>query len=565
MTDTKTQAQLDWLYGHERERPDAPWLTQPLGNGAVRDFTFAQGLDEARRVAAHLASRNFPAGTRIAIFSKNTAWWLLCDLAIWMAGHVSVPIYPTLTPESIRQILEHSESRLVFVGKLDRYAEMEPGLSRDIPRVTLPLAPNEALADGVPSWDDIVKDTAPIAGSPRRDADDLATIVYTSGSTGEPKGVMHSFKTMCAAVVFADTLGFTKDDRMLSYLPLAHVAERACLQTTNAKAGYRVFFAESLTTFANDLRRARPTVFGGVPRIWQKLQEGVGTKMPPQKLSRLLRIPIVGRLVAKKIRVGLGLDAAHTCVTGSAPTPPDTHAFFRSIGVEIRELYGMTENFAVSHFARPGEGRVGWVGTPAPGVVTRLSDAGEVLVKSPGTMLGYYKNDALTRDTIDADGFLHTGDRGQIDEHGALRINGRVKELFKTSKGKYVAPAPIEGALVAHPEVDQACVTGVGRPQPHALVVLSATARAADATKRRAMLADLEAHLDATNAGFDQHERLDKLVIVPDEWTSENGLLTPTLKLRRSVIEERYADPVAAVLERSDRVVWIDAPAQRQE
>jgi long-chain acyl-CoA synthetase len=561
MSDEATQ--LDWLYAHERERPDAPWLTQPLGKGALRDFSFAQGLDEARRMAAHLKARNFPPGSRIAIFSKNTAWWLLCDLAIWMAGHVSVPIYPTLTADSIRRILVHAEARLVFVGKLDLYAQMEPGLPKDIARVTMPLAPSEARAEGVPSWDDIVRDTAPIEGSPRRDADDLATIVYTSGSTGEPKGVMHSFRTMCAAAAFAEALSLGKDDRMISYLPLAHVAERACLQTTNAKAGYRVFFSESLTTFAADLRRARPTVFGGVPRIWQKLQEGVATKMPPQKLARLLRIPIVGRIVARKVLAGLGLDAATTCVTGSAPTPPDVHAFFRSLGLEIRELYGMTENFAVSHFARPGEARVGWVGTPAPGVVTRISDAGEVLVKSPGTMLGYYKNDALTRETVDAEGFLHTGDRGEIDERGALRINGRVKEIFKTSKGKYVAPAPIEGALVAHPEVDQACVTGIGRPQPHALVVLSAAARAADATKRRAMLAALEAHLDATNAGFDQHERLDKLVVVPDEWTSENGFLTPTLKLRRAVIEERYAEHVAALLERTERVVWLDA--QRHE
>ncbi len=555
--------QLDWIYGHERERPDAVWLSQPMGAGAMLDLTFAAAMREVRCMAAHLRSLDLPAGSRVAIFSKNTAWWLLADLAIWMAGHVTVPIYPTLTQRSIRAILEHSEARVCFIGKLDGFAAMEPGLPDGIVRLLLPLAPKEAAREGVRTWEEIVKDGKPLEESPRRLPDDLATIIYTSGSTGEPKGVMHSFRTMCAAAAFTDDLGFNASDRMLSYLPLAHVAERACMETPNLKVGFRVFFAESLETFPADLRRARPTIFGSVPRLWQKLQTGVFSKMPPGRLALLLKLPIIRGVIQRKVREGLGLDDSRMFITGSAPTPPELVHWYGTLGMELDELYGMTENFALSHYTRKGEGRVGWVGRPAPNVTAKLAADGEVLVKSPGTMLGYYKNDALTRETLDADGFLHTGDRGEIDANGALCIRGRVKELFKTSKGKYVAPAPLESALLAHPDIDQACVSGVGLPQPYALIVLSSGLRARAETDRAEIAALLEHHMRETNTAFDPHERLDKLLVVPEEWTTENGLLTPTLKLRRAIIEERYAERIPNLLEREGRVVWMDASAQR--
>jgi len=548
--------QLDWLYAHERERPDAIWLSQPMGAGIVRDFTFAEGMREARCMAAYLRSLELPAGSRIGLFSKNTAWWLLADAAIWMAGHVTVPVYPTLTPKSIRGILEHAEARLVLVGKLDGFAAMEPGLP-DVPRVTMPLAPKEAQRDGVRTWESIVAEHRPIEDSPRRKPDDLATIVYTSGSTGDAKGAMHTFRSMCAAATLGENLGITANDRMLSYLPLAHVAERACMETPNFKIGFRIFFAESLETFATDLRRARPTVFGSVPRLWQKLQSGVFSKMPPGRLALLLKLPLVRGVIRRKVREGLGLDASRAFITGSAPTPPELVRWYATLGIELRELYGMTENFAISHYAREGEGRIGWAGTPAPGVTVKLSEEGEVLVKSPGTMLGYYKNEKLTRETIDEDGFLHTGDRGEIDDRGTLRIKGRVKEIFKTGKGKYVAPAPLESALLAHPDIEQACVSGVGLPQPFALIVLSPALRARSEAERAGIEALLETHLRETNAAFDQHERLDKLLVVSEEWTPENGLLTPTLKLRRALIEERYAERVPKLMERQGRVVWM--------
>lgn len=548
------QTQLDYVYGHERTRKDAVWFTQPMGGGVIKQYTFATAMDEVRRMAAHLQGLGLPARSNIAIFSKNTAWWFMADLAIWMAGHVSVPIYPTLAAPTIRQILEHSESKWVFVGKLDNFKSMEPGLGA-VPRIAMPLSdPMDA-----PKWTDIVKSQAPMTDSPRRDADDIATIIYTSGSTGEPKGVMHSFRTMCAALAFDRLFNATETDRFISYLPLAHVAERSLLETVNFKIGYQVFFAESLDTFVEDVKRAQPTVFGSVPRLWLKFQSGVHAKLPPEKLARLLKIPLVSSLIRKKVLDGLGMRHVRYAVTGSAPTPPDVIAWYAALGLKLHDIYGMTENFAVSHATRAGDVKAGYVGSPMEGVTCKISDQGEILVKSPGTMVGYYKADHLTREAVDAEGFLHTGDRGEIDEQGRLKITGRVKELFKTSKGKYVAPSPIENRLLANPELEQACVWGdAAMAQPLAMVVLAEHIRKAKdlAAQRERLTASLEAHLDKVNAQLDPHEQLQKLIVMSDEWTVENGLLTPTLKLKRGAIEAKYAGQLPAWNTRPGRVIW---------
>ncbi len=551
------KTQLDFIQDHEAQRPNDLWLTQPMGNGQVKTYTFGTALDEARRVATYLKSLALPPESRIAIFSKNTAWWLMADLSIWLAGHVSVPVYPTLTATSIKQILDHSGASVVFVGKLDGFSSMEPGLPPNVIRVALPLSP---LVPNATKWESLVARHPPLQGRVTRPADDLATILYTSGSTGEPKGVMHSFKTMASGFVFCDLAKMTPADRLLSYLPLSHVAERAVLETTNFKVGYQVFFAEGLETFLQDLARARPTLFGTVPRLWLKFQAGIFAKMPEQKLNRLLKIPLVNRLVKKKILRGLGLDQVRWCVTGSAPTPPALLRWYGALGLKIGEVYGMTENWAVSHVAEPGADDTGTVGRAQAGVTCRIADIGEILVKSPGTMLGYYKNPELTAETIDAEGFLHTGDRGQIDGRGKLTITGRVKELFKTSKGKYVAPAPIESQLLSRGELEQACVSGANLAQPFALVVLAEHLRkkSLGADDKVEMTRLLQLHLTQLNAKLDPHEQLEKLIVMREEWTVDNGLLTPTLKLKRSAIEARYAPRVGEWFLLKEQIVWVN-------
>jgi long-chain acyl-CoA synthetase len=536
---------LQRLYHWEREAPDKVVLTQPLGGGAVRDYTWREVLDQSRRMASHLLSLQLEPGSRIALLSKNTAHWLLSDFAIWMAGHVSVPLYPTLAAATVRQILEHSEAKLLFVGKLDGWEGMRAGVPEGLPCIAHPLAPDSARRE-FPAWDDVVARSERLAGEPLRPADELCSIMYTSGTTGTPKGVMHSFGTFAWGITagLKRVASIDGNTRMLSYLPLAHVAERLLVEHSLLAKGIHVFFAESLETFTADLQRARPTTFFSVPRLWVKFQQGVHAKMPPAKLERLLRIPVVGWLVRRKVLTALGLDACTFAAGGAAPMPPALLEWYRRLGLDLVEVYGMTENCGVSHATLPGKPRPGTVGVPYDGVLSRIDPASsEIQVKAPCLMLGYYKAPDLTREAFTDDGWLRTGDKGAVDAEGNLRITGRVKDLFKTSKGKYVAPAPIEDRLVMHGAIEACCVTGANLGQPLALVMLNADAasQVGSAEGRAAMESSLSDHLKAVNAGLDPHEQLECLVVTADPWTVENDLVTPTFKVKRNAVESRFA------------------------
>lgn len=545
---------LELFYEREARHPNKRYMVQPLGGGQLLELNWAEVGDQARRAANWLRGRELPPGSRIAIVSKNCAHWIIADLAIWMAGHVSVPLYPNLTAESMRQVLEHSEAALAFIGKLDDWGSMAPGLPQGLPTISLPLHPQGTFEY---SWADL-QVSAPIQDSPTPAADQLATIIYTSGTTGTPKGVMHNFSNFGFAASNAIALfGVGENDRLLSYLPLCHVAERMFVELASLYAGQTVFFAESLDTFLEDLRRARPTVMFGVPRIWTKFQMGVYSKMPAEKLDRLLRLPIIGRLVGRKVLTGLGLDAIRYALSGAAPVPETLLNWYRRLGMEIQEVYGMTENCGYSHVCRPGRFRQGWIGQNNPGVEVRIAEDGEVQVRSGATMQAYYKDPEKTAETITEDGFLRTGDKGEQDREGNLRLTGRLKEIFKTSKGKYVAPAPIENRLGEHGRIEQVCVIGDGLPQPMALCVLSDVARAEAAGGARPELENsLKVLLEEVNRQLDQHERLQGLVLVKDVWAVENGFLTPTLKIKRSVIESNYGGLFEQWQQRGEAVLW---------
>jgi len=549
---------LQRLYYWEKTAPDRVALTQPLGDGVVRDYTWREVLDQSRRMAAHLQGLGLRRGDRVAILSKNAAHWLLSDFAIWLAGCVSVPLFPTLAPSTIRQILEHSESRLLFVGKLDGWDHMKPGIPVGLPCISHPLAPEDAKAS-YPRWDDIVARTAPLQGEPVRPGEELATIIYTSGTTGAPKGVMQSFEAFAWVVQTAlKRVPLDRSTRMLSYLPLSHVVERTLVEHGQLASGMHVYFAESLQTFAVDMRRARPTVFFSVPRLWVKFQHGVLAKMPATKLDRLLQLPIVRGLVSKKILTALGLQHCIFAAGGAAPMPPELLRWYARIGLNVAEGYGMTENLAATHITVPGQA-VGTVGFPYDGVQCRLDPSnGEIQIKSPATMLGYYKEPEMTGQAFTDDGWMHTGDKGVLDAAGNLKITGRVKDLFKTSKGKYVAPAPIEQLLVMHGAVEACCVTGANLGQPIGLLMLNddAVRKLQDPASRAELEASLTDLLQATNRTLDPHEQMVCLVAMTEAWTVDNELITPTLKVKRNRIEDMFAANFEPWARAGREIVW---------
>ena len=551
---------LDYVYDHEAKLADRVYLTQPTGGGQVIDYTWRQTLDQARRMAAHIKAQGLEPGARIALLSKNCAHFFMAELAIWMAGCTTVAIFPTETAETISYVLEHSGASLLFVGKLDTWPAQKPGVPATLPCISFPLAPKNSYEQ----WDAITGRTQPLTGRITRDGKDIAILLYTSGSTGTPKGVMHSFEriTKVAENIAKDVksrIGDIEDNRILSYLPLAHVFERAWVEAMSMVDGKtHVFFAESLDTFVADLNRARPTTFISVPRLWLKFQQGVFAKMPPKKLNRLLSIPILSGIVKRKVLKNLGLDQALLAGSGSAPIPAELISWYQRLGLNMIEGYAMSEDFAYSHNSTPEINAPGCVGVPLPGVEVRISEEGEILIKSPGQLVGYYKRPDLDAEVFTADGFFRTGDRGERRADGLLKITGRVKEIFKTSKGEYVAPAPIENSLNAHPLIEMSMVSGLGQPAAYAMVVLGEDVRPKlkDAAFRKDVENQLAQLLKDVNAGLISHEKLQMIVVAQEPWTIENGFLTPTMKIKRSRIENEVSSRVETWYSSNGKVQW---------
>jgi long-chain acyl-CoA synthetase len=548
---------LQRLYRWERERSNQVFLTQPYGGGQLREWTWAQAIGEVRRIAAHLQAQNWEPGSKVAILSKNCAWWIMADLAIWMAGHVTVPVYPSLRFQSVRHILEHSDAKACFVGATDNPDMPRLGVPAGVHRIGLPTG----AEDEVITWDSLIRTVEPLTGFPTRAGDELATIFYTSGTTGVPKGVMHRFRALAFnAKSLIDRVKTSSKDRYISYLPLAHIVERIGVEVFSIALGCRIFFVENIDTFLNDVKRARPTLFLAVPRLLVKFQQRVFQKIPREKLEKRLRVPILGGIVRRKVLDAMGLGSVQLAACGAAPLAVDVLLWYRGLGLKLAEGYGMTETL-VTHLPNPVIVRPGYVGPPVLGVEQRVSAEGELLIRSPMNMIGYYKNPDASRQCFDADGFFHTGDIVALDPDGQIRIVGRAKEQFKTSKGKYVAPAPIETRLSEHPDVEACCLMGAGYPSPFALVLLTpeARSRCAESDARTSVEASLEKQLQEVNAELDPYERVAFLAIVDGPWSIENGLITPTLKIRRSSLESLYAESVDKWRNQNRQVVWESA------
>lgn len=520
--------------------PERTFLTQPL-EGEIREWTFREVHEDATRFAAALLGLGLERGDRVAILSKNCAEWLIADVAISMAGLVSVPIYPTAGTGTIGYVLEHSGARVVIVGRLDDVAPANEAISADL--ISIGMRYDEGQRHH--SWQALIDANEPIA-EPYHPAseEEIMTILYTSGSTGRPKGVVLSYRAYqyaCSAT--AETLSVDSSDRALSYLPLAHITERTVVAGPAIFYGFPLFFVDKLATFVDDLKRAAPTLFISVPRLWVQFKAGVHAKMPPARLQRLLKLPIIGGLVARKVRKGLGLDSCRMFGSGTAPISPETLRWYERIGIRISEGWGMSETSGLSCTNTPFESRrVGTIGVPLEGTEMKLGDDGEILIRTPGLLTEYYRQPELSAEVFTEDGFFRTGDKGEWDEGvQAFRITGRVKDQFKSGKGKYVSPVPIEGKLAANPLIEQVCVMGSGLRAPVAVVVPSASAMSMPRGEVEGSLGDT---LQSVNETLESHEKLSTIHVIDDPWTIENELLTPTMKIKRDQLEARYKDMI---------------------
>lgn len=522
-------SQLEAFLFWEKQIPDSIFLNQPL-DGKTISYTFSQAGQEARKIAQKIREFDLPLRSHIGLLSKNCAHWHMADLAIMMAGHVSIPLYPTLNKDSIQQILLHSESRAVISGKLDDYESQSEGFG-DLPQICVGLYGTK----GGDQWENIIADGNPISEIYEQNANDIYTIIYTSGTTGDPKGVMHSVQNFMTSVYDLNGIFDVKDNcRVFSYLPIAHVAERI-LENMSFIFGATVTFPESLSTFAADLEKTQPHLFFGVPRIWAKFQEKILEKLPQDKLNTLLRIPIVKQIIKSKLKKKLGLSKADFILTGAAPIEPSLVEWYASIGLEVLQVYGMTEDGCISHCNVAKANKVGSVGKALPNVRIKFGEGGEIHVKNNCLMQGYFKAPDLTASVLDDQGYLKTGDIGEYDHDGFLTITGRAKDQFKTDKGKYIAPGPLELRLSQNTDIEQICIVGTGIPQPIALITLSELGRV---KSKEDLSKGLIKSLEDLNPHLEKHEKIHKVVIMRENWDLSNNLVTPTLKVKRNEIEK---------------------------
>lgn len=541
---------IDSFCRFEQTKPEAIFLSEPV-NQVYQNFTWRSAGEEIRKMVTAIHSLGIKKGDKIAILSKNCAYWVMADMAIMMAGCVSVPLYPNISPNQLSELLIHSDSKMVFLGKLDNPEKMRVAVPKQLVQVYFPFYPIENCS----SWNDITREQKPFLGKPEIDEDALACIIYTSGTTGKPKGVMHTYRAMNFAVAaFLKANPTIQTEVFFSYLPLCHVAEKMLVECGTLFTGSSMYFVESMDRFTKNLQDTEPTMFLAVPRIWEKMQEEILKKIPQKKLTLILSIPIVSGIFKKIIRKKMGLARAHFIFTGASPINKTLLEWYQTLGITILEAYGMTENLALSHANRKNATRFGTVGTAYEGVEVRLAADQEVQVRSKSSMLGYYKEPELSAECFE-DGFLKTGDQGAIDADGYLTITGRIKDQFKTSKGKYINPAPIEALLLANHLIAQACVVGHALPHAIALCIMSEPAKNMDPSL---ISKDLSDFLKSINSELEHHERIAKLVLLSGDWTVENTILTPTLKIKRKTVDEKYQSKYQDWSNAAELVIFTD-------
>ena len=533
------------------ERPDEVYLKQIINRQFV-EFTYAEVAAQALRLVSALRNLGVQPGDKVALVSKNCAEWFICDLAMMLGDYVSVPIFPTAGADTIEYCVTHSESKALIGGKLDDPAATQQVIDSMPDLISIAL-PYDTAPKCQYQFTEIIADVEPSAERPQHHDDKLMSLVYTSGTSGLPKGAMLTYGAFSWSVQqLINHIGIQENDRLFSYLPLAHITERVYIFGSSIMGGVTTAFPESLDTFIEDVKMHRPTLFISVPRLWTLFQQRIQDKLPQKKLNILLKIPFVNSLIKKKLADGLGLDQARVLGCGSAPVSPALLEWYRSVGLNITEAWGMTESFAYSTLNYPFRAdKIGSVGNAGPGIELKIADDDEIMVRGKGLFSGYYKNDIATQESFDSEGWLHTGDIGSIDADGYLTIQGRKKDTFKTAKGKFVAPVPIEKKLFEYSRVEMMCLIGLGLPAPILLVVphdFPNFDKERYARTTRKVVARMNQELES-------HEQIKGVLMIQDPWSIENGILTPTLKIKRHVLEQKYHE-IGHNWPKGELVVW---------
>ena len=544
------------FYHWEKTTPNQPFLRQPFGD-RWETYSWAEVGLMARKLATGLLSFGLPPKSHIGLVSKNCREWIIADIAIIMAGYVSVPFYATLKATQVKELIEIGDVMALFVGKMDDWEGMKDGVPEEMNIITFPHYKGNAVVENGEHWDDFISRFDPLEGEPSPSPDDIWTIVFTSGTTGTPKGVVLDYNILESTKQVTDEnnhlkLSYDGDNHFFSFLPLNHIAERVVVEQNCFRLGGMISFSESLATFSKNLQESQPTLFFAVPRIWTKFQLGVLSKMPQAHLDATLKGPESEKF-KKQLRLSLGMDKIRGCLTGAASIPESTKEWYRKLDIPIAEGYGMTENCAIATCLEAGDVRPGSVGLAMPGTKIKIDgETDEIMTKAPYVMKEYYKDASKTAEVI-SDGWLRTGDQGRIDEDGYLFITGRVKDTFKTSKGQFIVPSPIEWHFGHDANIEQICIVGLGCPQPLALVVPSEIGL----SKSTEVLKDsLISTLQTANQKLPGYQKVSTVVVVKDIWGVENGLLTPTLKVKRNEMGRRYNDLLIAWHDDKEPVVF---------
>ena len=547
------------FYEWEDKFKDKPYLRQPFGDD-WEEYTWGEVGDMARRLATGLKSLGLRDGAHIGIYSKNCREWIISDLAIVMAGYVSVPFFPSLNGKELSYIMEYGDVDALFLGKIETWEDIKNDLPNDMPMITFPHYKGCSEVTRGFKWHDFINSYEPIQNPNKPKLSDLWTIIFTSGTTGNAKGVMLTYQAIDGIKVVLDDpnnpLGIKHDGNndFISYLPLNHIFERVVIEWCSFRYGGTISFVETIDTFGKNLKAVQPHVFAAAPRVWTKLQVGILSKFSQKTLDILLNIPLISGLLKKLIKKGLGFTKTRIAVSGSAPMPVELIEWFRKVGIFITNGYGMTENCAIcSSVDGKDFGKLNTVGKPQKGVDLKIDEeTGEILMKGPFVMIGYYKNEELTKQTLRG-GWLHTGDKGFLDEDNYLHITGRVADSFKTSKGEYIEPLTLEQYFVNINEIEEVCVVGLGIAQPICLIQLSEIGKKCSNEEISNLLLD---RLNEVNSEVVNYKKISTLIVVKEEWTQENGIVGPTQKLKRGKIQDKYSNYYLKWHESDEKIIF---------